>query len=233
MKQLSLIIPAYNEEQRIKNTIINYEKHLKERFKNYEVIVVLNGCKDNTLKVVKELQEKMPKLKFINYDEAIGKGGAIIEGMKYAEGNIIGFVDADDAFEIKRVINLMEKVGEGTDCIIASKWKDQEFREVDEPFTRKVLSRGWNYLVRIMLGLNYNDTQAGAKFFKKEVAEGIGYDFISRDFTFDAELLYKIKHKKYRIREAYIPSKHIKGSTFKLRYSIPMFIKLLRVWWSR
>lgn len=233
MKHLSLIIPAYNEEQRIGTTVINYDKNIKEKFKNYEIIVVLNGCKDGTLKIIKGLQEKLPKLKFINYDEPIGKGGAIIEGMKYAEGEIVGFVDADDAFNIDGILKVIENVEQGTDCVIASKWKNQSFREVTEPPVRKVLSRGWNTLVRIMLGLNYYDTQAGAKFCQRKVVEGIGYDFVSRDFTFDAELLYKIKNKRFKIKEVYVPSKHIKGSTFKLRHSIPMFINLVKVWWSK
>ncbi len=233
MKKVSLIIPAYNEENRIRNTIINYDNCLKERFKNYEIIVVLNGCRDKTLSIVKELQQKTPKLKFMNYEEPIGKGGAIIEGMRYAEGQIVGFVDADDAFNIHRIMGIIENVDEGTDCVIASKWKTQRFREVREPFTRKTLSRGWNYLVRIMLGLRYYDTQAGAKFCKKEVLEKIGYDFVSRDFTFDAELLHKIKQKKYKIKEVFVPSKHIRGSKFKLRYSAQMLIKLVRIWWSK
>lgn len=233
MKQVSLIIPAYNEGRRIRSTIVNYDNCLKERFKNYEIIIVLNGCKDNTLDIVKELQEKITKLKFINYKEPLGKGGAIIEGMKYAEGNIVGFVDADDAFNLRGVISLIENVDDGTDCVIASKWKNQRFKDVTEPLTRKALSRGWNYLVRIMLGLNYEDTQAGAKFCKDKVLESIGYNFVSKDFTFDAELLLKIKQKRYKIKEVFVPSKHTKGSTFKLRYSIPMFIKLVKVWWSR
>ncbi len=233
MKHLSLIIPAYNEESRIGGTLINYDKKIKEKFKNYEIIVVLNGCKDNTLKVVKELQNNMPKLKFINYEQPIGKGGAIIEGMKYSEGEIIGFVDADDAFNIDGVLGLIEDVEGGADCVIASKWKNQTFRDVTEPTLRKILSRGWNLLVRTMLGLNYYDTQAGAKFCNRKVVEKIGFDFIGRDFTFDAELLYYIKNKKFRIKEVYVPSKHIKGSTFKLRNSIPMFINLVKIWWSK
>jgi glycosyltransferase involved in cell wall biosynthesis len=233
MKQLSLIIPAYNEEHRIKSTILNYENKLREKFKSYEIIIVLNGCSDNTLNIIKELQAKTPKLKFINYEQPIGKGGAIIEGMKYADGAIVGFVDADDAFSIQGVIRLMEDVESGTDCVIASKWKNQSFRDVTEPNLRKVLSRGWNVLVRTLLGLNYEDTQAGAKFCNRKVVEGIGYDFISRDFTFDAELLYKIKKKRYRIKEVYVPSKHIKGSTFKIKHSIPMFTNLLKIWWSK
>jgi hypothetical protein len=98
---------------------------------------------------------------------------------------------------------------------------------------RKTLSRGWNMLVKNMLDLNYYDTQAGAKFFTRKVMEGIGYDFISRDFTFDAELLYKIKNKNYRIKEVYVPSRHMDGSTFKIKHSANMFTNLVKIWWSK
>lgn len=231
--EISLIIPAYNEELRIERTIISYVTSLKERFKDFEILVILNGCRDNTLEVVQELQKKYPKyIRYKNYEEAIGKGGAIIEGLKYSQGGIIGFIDADDAFDVKEIIKLV-KLLKFHDCVIASKWQNKSFIGVTEPFTRKFFSRGWNLLVRIFLGLNFNDTQAGAKFLRKNVKDAIGYDFICKQFAFDAEFLSKIKRKGFHIKEIYIPSKHIKGSTFKLKYSFQMFFDLMKVWGSR
>lgn len=231
--EFSLIIPAYNEELRIERTIISYVTKLKECFKDFEVIVVLNGCRDNTLEVVQELQKKYPSyVKFKNFEEAMGKGGAIIEGLKVSQGKLIGFVDADDAFDVQEIIKLI-KLLDTNDCVIASKWKGKSFMEVTEPFTRKFFSRGWNLLVRILLGLKFNDTQAGAKFFKKKVKDGIGYEFICKHFAFDAELLYKIKEKGFHIEEVYMPSKHMEGSTFKLKYSFQMFNDILKVWRSK
>jgi len=231
--ELSLIIPAYNEELRIERTIISYVTNLKERFKDFEILVILNGCKDNTLEVVKELQKKYPEyVKYKNYEEAIGKGGAIVEGLKISQGDIIGFVDADDAFDVQEIIKIIGLLDEN-DCVIASKWKDKSFTKVTEPFTRKFFSRGWNLLVRTTLGLNFKDTQAGAKFFKKKVKDAIGDNFICKQFAFDAELLFKIKEKNFKIIELYIHSKHMEGSTFKLKYSLQMFTDLMRIWRSR
>lgn len=231
--ELSLIIPAYNEELRIERTIISYVTRIKEHFKEFEILVVLNGCIDNTLQVVQELQKKYPEnLKYKNYEEAIGKGGAIIEGLKHCQGGCIGFVDADDAFEVQEIINLI-KLLDLNDCVIASKWKNQSFFDVTEPFTRKFFSRGWNMLVKVLLGLNFKDTQAGAKFLNKNVKEAIGNDFICKQFAFDAEFLLKIKEKNFAIKEVYIPSKHIAGSTFKLKHSFQMFTDLLKVWRSK
>jgi len=226
----SIIIPAYNEGLRIRRTIISYIKNFKEELKDFELIIILNGCTDNTLEIVKKLHEKYPSyIVYKNYEEALGKGGAIIEGLKISKGDIIGFVDADDAFRIKGIIKLIT-LTKSNDCVIASKWKGKSFIEVTEPPVRKFLSRGWNFLVRTFLNLKFKDTQAGAKFFKKEVNEKIGYDFISSHFAFDAELLYKIKSNNFQIKEVYIPSKHIEGSTFKLRHSFKMFKDLLKIW---
>lgn len=231
--ELSLIIPAYNEELRIRKTIINYITNLQEKFKDFEILTILNGCKDNTLEVVKELQKKYPQyIKYKNYDQAIGKGGAIIEGLKYSQGNFVGFVDADDAFGVQEIIKLIELL-EFNHCVIASKWKGISFLKVTEPLTRKFFSRGWNLLVRIFLGLNFKDTQSGAKFLRNEVKEAIGYDFICKHFAFDAELLWKIKEKRFDINEVYVPSRHIKGSTFKLKYSFQMFSDLIKLWRSK
>lgn len=228
--EISLIIPAYNEELRIERTIISYITKFKEHFKNFEIIIVLNGCRDNTLEVVKEIKKKYPdNVKYENFEEAIGKGGAIIEGLKKSRGEVVGFVDADEAFDANEIIKLIHGL-ESTDCVIASKWKDKSFTQVTEPFTRKFFSRGWNLLVRTSLGLKFKDTQAGAKFFKKEVKESMGYDFICKHFAFDAELLLKIKEKGFEIREVYTPSKHMAGSTFKMKHSFKMFTDLVKVW---
>ena len=90
---LSIIIPAYNEENRIKPTLQAYLDFFKD--KDIEIIVIMNGCTDNTLEVVRSLNS--PKINYINIPEAIGKGGAIIEGFKIAKGNLISYVDADNS----------------------------------------------------------------------------------------------------------------------------------------
>ena len=168
----------------------------------------------------------------MDFSEKLGKGGAILEGMKIADGDWIGFIDADDAFDLKYLKTQLLSL-DNYDCIIASKWKGRNIFQVNEPIIRKILSRGWNILVRVLLNLNYYDTQAGAKFFKKEVKDNIGDDFISKGFAFDVELLNKIKKNNFSIKEIYVPSKFIPGSTFKLRHCKQMFKDLLKIWRSK
>ena len=228
MTNISIIVPAYNEGKRIELTL----NSLLLTFPDDEIIVVSNGSEDNTVEILKTWKEKHVNFRYLEFSDKLGKGGAIVEGLKIASGDLIGFVDADDAFDLSFIKNSLSELS-SFDCIIASKWKDKNIFQVNEPMLRKVLSRGWNLFVRVLLGLDYYDTQAGAKFFKKQVRDKINYDFISKGFAFDIELIYKIKISNFKIKEIYIPSKHIEGSTFRLRHCNTMFKDLLKIWWSK
>jgi len=229
LKEISIIIPAYNEEKRIKNTLNSLYKVFGDYIK---ILVISNGSIDNTINILKKENKKHPNLKFLDFPNKLGKGGAILEGLKIVNENYIGFIDADDAFDLEYIKKILNKLND-YDCIIASKWKGRNFFQIDEPFLRKILSRVWNLLAKIFLGLNYTDTQAGAKFFRKEAIDKIGFNFISKGFAFDIELLNKIKRKKFRIKEIYVPSKFIEGSTFSLKYCPYMLIDLIKIWLSR
>jgi glycosyltransferase involved in cell wall biosynthesis len=218
----SIVIPAHNEESTIKNTLEDL-KNIGET----EIIVVCNGCTDGTLEEAKKVN--LPNIKCLNIAEP-NKGTAIIEGLKYANSSVIGFVDADGSFESKHVERLINEVN-GSDCVIASKWKDKPFSSVNWPLKRKISGRIWNFFVNLLLDLGISDTQAGAKFMKKSAFNSIDKEFISGGWEMDVELLYKIKKKGYKIKEIYTPIKPIKRiSTFNMIKAPGMFINLLKIW---
>ncbi len=97
MEKLSIIIPACNEENRIQNTLDQYIVFFTKNYKEFELILIPNACKDKTEEIVREYGENNPNLKYKIVKEKIGKGGALIEGFKIATGDIISFVDADNA----------------------------------------------------------------------------------------------------------------------------------------
>src|SRR3989344_4425763 len=119
MVELSIIIPAYNEEDRIKKTLEEYVRYFKNY--NYEIIVIPNGCKDKTEEIVKSLSKKYKTIKYKTIKEAIGKGGAIKEGFNIANGKLVGFVDADLSTKPKDFEDLIKNMKE-YDCIIASRY---------------------------------------------------------------------------------------------------------------
>ena len=227
MVELSLIIPAHNEARRISESLKHYLKFISDKD---EIIVVCNGCSDNSFEIVKEFTKKNNNLKTIDIKERIGKGAAVIKGFKIANGKFLGFMDADNAFDlnyIKKMINELKR--DDIDVIIASKWKGSSFFKVSENYIRKILAIGWNLLVRSLLGMNFKDTQAGAKFMKRKAFEDIDHNFICRGFDFDVELLFKLKEKGFKIKEVYVPSKKEKFSTFHLRYIPRMFFDLVKL----
>lgn len=227
---LSIIIPAYNEEKRIEKTVNSVYGAFRD---DLELIVVSNGSIDKTVYVLKGLKRKYKSLKILVFKKRLGKGGAIIEGLKAAKKEIIGFLDADDAFGLKEIKKSLAYFKD-YDCIIASKWKGKSFADVNEPFLRKLFSRGWNLLARLILGLDFYDTQAGAKFMKKRAYDKISKrGFITKGFEFDVELLYRLKQNNFKVKEMFIPSRFIAGSRFSLKYMLPMLKNLIKIAQSR
>ncbi|UCG95491.1 MAG: glycosyltransferase family 2 protein [archaeon] len=219
---ISVVIPSHNEEKVIEKVARNMSK----LFEKDEIIVVSNGCTDRTPEIVDRLNLK--NVKHINIKERIGKGGAVTEGFRCARGDILGFIDADDAFRNEDILKVVEETRK-TDCVIASKWKGRKFSDVDWPFVRKLASRMANLFIRILFGLNFSDTQAGLKFFRRKVLGSIDMDFFCRGFEFDIELLYKIKKKGFEIREIWVPIKSKNTSTFSLFWMPAMGLNLLRL----
>ncbi len=221
MADVTIVVPAYNEEKRISAML----DALLEHFGGQQVIVVSDGSTDSTASIVRGY----PTVELIEAATTSGKGSAIVKGLKRSSGNIIGFLDADGSFDPKEVKKLIEAFDEDTGCVIASKWMGRSFSEVGEDAFRKVAGRIWNSLVNIFLGLSLKDTQAGAKFLKRDVFEKIDCDFISSGFEFDVELLYRVKKAGYSIREVYVPYNVISNSTFRYSKTPSMLWDLLRI----
>ena len=223
MMKISIVIPAYNEENRIKTVLSKYSNH----FQDYEIIVVCDGI-DNTLNIVKEASERYPEIKLLNFKKRLGKGGAIIEGFKAAKGDRIGFVDADESVEpvdVKRMFDALSDV----DGVIASRRLKDSKILVKPPLKRRFASMIFNIVVRIIFRFPFCDTQCGAKVFKKEVIKDILDELKTKGFEFDVELLWMLKKKGYKVVEFPITWKHSEGSSFSLSNAPKMFFSLLKV----
>lgn len=230
MLKLSIIIPAYNEEKRISKTLEEYCKFFNNVYKNnFEIIVILNGCKDNTLRVVKTSAKKYNQIKYIDIKEAIGKGGAVIEGFKQAEGELIGFVDADNSTKAEYFYDLVKDIN-NYDCAIASRWIKGAKVNPPQPISRRIASRTFNAIVRILFNINVHDSQCGAKLFKKQaIKEIIPYLGITR-WAFDVDLLYQLKKRKRTILEVPTVWSDTPGSNLNIKKaSKEMFLAITRL----
>jgi glycosyltransferase involved in cell wall biosynthesis len=229
MVKLSIIIPAYNEEKRIAKTLDSYSNFFSRKIKDFEIIVVLNNCKDNSLRIVKKFSKKNKKIRYLDFKEAIGKGGAILEGFKIAKGNLIGFVDADMATPPNAFYDLIKKIDD-YDGVIASRWMKGSKISSKQPLMKRIGSRGFNILVRLLFNLKFKDTQCGAKLFKKYVIKNILDDIGITRWAFDVNLLCSIKRKNYKIKEIPTEWNAIGASHFNLFKAMPeMFLGLLRL----
>jgi len=212
---LSIIVPAHNEGKRIRGTLLDYLRY-KWKYK-IDIFVVLNGCTDNTLEVVKGIKDK--RLKYIVLREA-SKGAALIEGFKKAKGDLISYVDADGATEPKELERLANEVN-GYDGVIGSRWLKGARLGIKQPVLRRIASRGFNLIVRVFFGLRFKDTQAGVKIFRKKAIKSILKKLMKTNWAIDVSILYPMVKSGYRIKEAATNWQDKKGSKLKLYRAIP------------
>jgi dolichol-phosphate mannosyltransferase len=221
---ISLVIPAYNEESRIETVIRNYVNGFPAR----EIIVVCDGCLDGTSKIVINISSKYPSVKCLNFEHNLGKGGAIIEGFKIAQGDIIGFVDADESVEPEDIAKMVKALSENDGVIASRKLKDSKIL-IKQPFKRRFASKLFNIFVRVIFRLNFNDTQCGAKLFRKSAIQKVLPELKANGFEFDVEPLWRLKQQNLDVIEFPITWKHSEGSKFSLTKSLGMFYSLLKV----
>ncbi|MCD6500399.1 glycosyltransferase family 2 protein [bacterium] len=224
--ELSVIIPAYNEEKRIESTLIKYVNFLNREFrKDFEIIVITDGTTDRTPEIVKNMCRKYSQITHIHPSERLGKGGAIKTGFKIAKGDIIGFIDADGSLSSKNCKTLIDKL-KNYDGVIGS--RRIKNRRVYDSFAREIGSKTFNFIVRLLFHLPFRDTQCGAKFFKKRVVKNVVHELRLSDWSFDVELLYRVRKNGFKIIEMKVNWNHKEGSKLKVsRASIKMFLSII------
>lgn len=231
-KSLSLIIPAHNAEHILKKSIIEYNKIFSD-FDEFEIIIVCNACSDNTFGVAKKLAENYP-IEIINIPHR-GKGNALRRGFDKAKYDLIGFLDSDNPFSLEKIREMVFSLN-NYDIAIATKYLRGSLknkRGVKDSQIRRIIALGGQLFTRFFFGLKFRDTQAGAKFFRKEVWKKIGKNIICIGFDFDIEFLYKSKKQNFSLVEFYTPLvKYEKFSTVRLRYLAGMIYRLTKMRFS-
>ena len=228
---LLLLIPAYNEEARIEPVLRDYARFFKENYSGrFQMVVILNGCKDNTLGVVQRTAKEFFSISHLDFPEAIGKGGALIEGLKLAPlADLIGYVDADGATPPQAFLDLVKKVG-AADCVIGSRWLPGAVIHQSQTGNRQFASRVFHFIVQLLFWMNIRDTQCGAKVMKRAVVEKIHPTLRIADMAFDINLLYSMKRAGFKILEVPTEWTDKAGSKVALgRSSLTMFLSAVRV----
>ncbi len=228
---ISIVIPAYNVAEHLKNVITALLD-----IKNVEIIIAEDGSLDGTKEIAEELAKKYENVILTGSSKRSGKGGAIKRGFEISKGDVVGFMDADESIGIKDLKNLLDALADAdadvnanVDAVIASRWLKASKITKKQPLRRRVASRVFNILIRLIFNLPFKDTQCGAKVFKKEVIKDILSEIKANGFEFDVELLWKLKNRGYKIKEVPITWKHEERSSFKLSYAPQMLLSLLKI----
>jgi len=240
---LLLLIPAYNEEQRLEPVLREYAEYFQNSYRGpFQMVVILNGCVDDTIGVVRRVAQEYKTISALEFPAPIGKGGALIEGLKLAPlGQWIGYVDADGATSPRAFHDLVKHCGEA-DCIIGSRWIKGAVLHQSQSNKRQFASRIFHRIVQFLFRMNIKDTQCGAKVMRREVVERIHSFLRIADMAFDINLLYSMKRAGFRILEVptewtdKIGSKVVLGKTslimllsaIRLRLFYSPFYKMLR-----
>lgn len=228
--KLSIVIPAHNEEHRIPPMLEAYAKYFAEKYGNEaELIVVANFCNDRTAEVARGIGLRYPQVKVVEELKRVGKGGAVLLGAQSAEGDLVGFVDADGATSPEAFDDLVQKISlDG--CIIASRWMKGSDVSPKQPLSRRVASRCFNLLVRVLFGLKLKDTQCGAKLFRREVIQPVLRNLGVTNWAFDVDMLFQTKRLGATIREVPTVWCDVSGSKIEIgRSSVNMFVAMIRL----
>lgn len=228
---LVLLIPAYNEARRIDPVLSSYASYFQEHYAgDFQIVVVLNGCRDDTVDVVRRVAKRFGNIEFLEFRSPIGKGGALIEGLKRAPASeLIGYVDADGATPPQAFLALVEACRE-VDCVIGSRWMKGARIHHAQPFKRRFASRVFHGLVQLFFRLNILDTQCGAKVMRRDAVSAVHSKLRITDMAFDINLLYSLRQAGYRIVERPTEWTDQLGSKVRLfKSSLSMLLSLIRL----
>ena len=228
--KLSLVIPAYNEETRLGAMLESYGNYfLNPHAPETEFIVVVNGSRDRTEEVAREYARRYPRLRVLVDPRPIGKGGAVMMGFAEARGEMVGFVDADGSTPPEAFNDLVDHL-DAADAIIASRWLPGAQVSPRQPLQRRIASRIFNALVRLLFVLRISDTQCSAKLMKAEALKVVLPRLGLTRWAFDVDLLFQLRRAGFRITERPTVWRDVGGSKLQIpRVSLEMFIAICRL----
>jgi len=227
---ISVIVPAYNEENKISRALVEISSYFANKKMSYEIIVVDDGSQDTTPKIVKDFEKDDPNVRFIANDSNRGKGYSVKKGCIFSSGDLILFTDADLSTPISELETLLLWIQHGYDIAIGSRaLRDSEIAR-HQPGYRELMGKTFNLIVQALLLPGFKDTQCGFKLFKKSVMAYVVKRQTLDGFCFDVELLSLAKRAGFRIKE--VPIKWYNNPQSKvspIQDSLRMFRDIFRI----
>ena len=199
-RSISIVIPAYNESARIGATLERVLAFIRRQAWNAEVLVVNDGSRDQTADIVRQYAEG-EIVRLLENPGNRGKGYSVRNGVLHASGDFILFSDADLSSPIEEAPKLFEALDRGADIAIGSRWVRSELQTRRQSLARQVLGRVFNGVLRVVLQLDFKDTQCGFKAFRREAARAVFPSQQIEGWGFDPEILFLAQRMGFRIEE--------------------------------
>jgi dolichyl-phosphate beta-glucosyltransferase len=228
----SIVIPAYNEGQRITMTLDKVLAYIGQQGWNAEVVVVDDGSRDNTAAIVCSYAERHPAVRLLQNPGNRGKGYSVRHGMLNAGGDLLLFSDADLSSPIQEATKLFAALAEGAEVAIGSRWLRSELQTERQPFYRQLFGRVFNLHLRFLLGLRFKDTQCGFKAFTARAAQTLFPRQKVERWGFDPELLFLARKFGLPVHEIAVEWAHDNRSKISyLKDGLRMGVETLKVRW--
>jgi dolichyl-phosphate beta-glucosyltransferase len=231
---LSVVIPAFNEEQRLPSTIEQIERYLDSKQLSYELILVDDGSTDGTRQVMDAAAERNQRVRIEALPTNRGKGRALAAGVAVARGDEVLVTDADLSTPIEELEKLQTVLKAGAGVAIASRAVSGSRVEVSQPVYRVLMGKVFNLIVQVVLLPGIWDTQCGFKLFRADVAHPVFEALTTDGFGYDPEVLFLAKRRGVKIVEVPVVWRHSAPTkVLPIRSSIDMFKHVVRVRFKR
>jgi dolichyl-phosphate beta-glucosyltransferase len=229
----SIVLPAYNESERIPSTLEQILAHAEKSDWRVEVLVVNDGSTDDTARIVDAYASNHPTVRLLENPGNRGKGYSVRRGMLQARGDVLLFSDADLSSPIAEADKLLAAIRQGADIAIGSRWLNAGTQIKRQPLHRQLFGRVFNLMLRLGLGLNFKDTQCGFKAFTRDAAQKVFPRQKIERWGFDPELLYLARTCGLKVAEVAVAWSHREGTHLRpFRDGLRMFGEILAIRWN-
>ncbi len=239
--QLSIIIPAYKESERLGSNLLEIKKYVQNNELSYEILVVVDGSPDNTAEIARGFGEQIENLRVIDNESNHGKGYVVRQGLRESKGEYRVFLDADGSTSITHMDRAMKLLDSGVDVVVGSRDVEGSYVQIHQPRYREIMGDMGNWLIRGVLGLwSYPDTQCGFKVLTAKAAEAVSSRMVVDRFGFDFELIVLARKMGFNIKQMPVRWLNEEGSTVGLtgpngftQVLIDLFKTRMRLWGGR
>ncbi len=225
--RISPIIPVFNQARKVSYSLEKIKQAVELSFANYELIVVNDGSTDNTLTILKDIAMTDEHVCVISYTPNRGKGYAVKQGVLNSQGDAVILLDGDLDISPDLIIDYVEMLST-SDLVIASKKHPQS--NVRIPRSRAFLSRAFNLLIKLTIGITQTDTQAGFKVGKGDIMRKIFRNVSVNRYAFDVEVLAIASILHLKVQEMPVIMKI--DRRFKTKEIVNMFLDVTRIWYT-